>query len=322
MSLCFIPGHKTRFPNRIARATPEFFKRQITITPLMFDDGGAVNPNLLQIAVIVSYKVRNAWRTCTLTTYVSSVLMIKKSAQSVRGRASASAQAGYSMVELLIAMGITTAIMGATLGGLSNVMRSNDMVVRVTSMNNGLRAGMDLMIGDLLQAGAGLPKGHVISTPSDQTAVRVVGNLATLNAQAPTGAAAPAATRITRIRMISYYLDNTTSPGRPRLVRRINNGHETGFSNLLGTAVALDIEDLRFTYDLTDGATNSTNAYDYWPNALYDAREGNYRPAGGTTGVTTASLMNLGGVINYVSLDVSNLKKWLAGTIGTTGIPR
>ncbi len=70
------------------------------------------------------------------------------------------------MIELLIAMGITTAIMGATLGGLSDVMRSNDMVVRVTGMNNGLRAGMDLMIRDLLQAGAGLPKGHVISTPS------------------------------------------------------------------------------------------------------------------------------------------------------------
>ena len=63
--------------------------------------------------------------------------------------------------------------------------------------------------------------------------------------------------------MISYYLDNTTTPGRPRLVRRINNGHETipgagapAFDNTLGTAVALDIENLRFTYDLTDGATN------------------------------------------------------------------
>jgi len=295
----------------------------------------------------------------------------------------ASAEAGYTIIELIITMGITTAIMGATLGALSGVMRSNDMVVRITSMNNGLRGGMDLIIRDLLQAGAGLPKGHVISTPSgggvlikrpgppgtaytnaagpsiaavipgyglgptingsatdiitiltadnnfvevgltavtsttvdvvasvniatgvdrvipgqlmmvlkgstttlvqvtavntgsrrltfgsdslslNQSAVGVVGNLATLNAQAPTGAAAPAATRITRVRMISYYLDNTTTPGRPRLVRRINNGHETipgagapAFDNTLGTAVALDIENLRFTYDLTDGATN------------------------------------------------------------------
>ncbi len=51
---------------------PELFQREITITPLTFDDSVAVNPNLRQIAVTVSYKVRNAWRTYTLTTYVSS----------------------------------------------------------------------------------------------------------------------------------------------------------------------------------------------------------------------------------------------------------
>ena len=44
--------------------------------------------------------------------------------------------------------------------------------------------------------------------------------------------------------MISYYLDNTTTPGSPRLVRRINNGHPTTFNNNLGTAVAIDIENL------------------------------------------------------------------------------
>ena len=58
--------------------------------------------------------------------------------------------------------------------------------------------------------------------------------------------------------MISYYLDNTTTPGRPRLVRRINNGHETTFNNTLGTAVGLDIENLRFRYDLNDGAANTS----------------------------------------------------------------
>jgi hypothetical protein len=51
---------------------PELFQRQIIITPLTFDDSAAVNPNLRQIAVTVSYRVRNAWRTYTLTTFVSS----------------------------------------------------------------------------------------------------------------------------------------------------------------------------------------------------------------------------------------------------------
>jgi hypothetical protein len=58
----------------------------------------------------------------------------------------------------------------------------------------------------------------------------------------------------------------------------------------------------------------TTNPHDWWPNALYDTREGNYRP-----GIATNSPMYLGGVMNYISLDVGNLKQWLAGNIGTTG---
>ncbi len=57
----------------------------------------------------------------------------------------------------------------------------------------------------------------------------------------------------------------------------------------------------------------SLNPHDYWPNALYDAREGNFRPVGTTID------MNLGGVMSYISLDVNNLRRWLAGEIGTTG---
>jgi hypothetical protein len=54
-------------------------------------------------------------------------------------------------------------------------------------------------------------------------------------------------------------------------------------------------------------------ATDFWPNNLYDAREGAYRD------VATTTPMIMGGIIGYVSLDVANLKKWFAGTIGTTG---
>jgi type II secretory pathway pseudopilin PulG len=81
------------------------------------------------------------------------------------------------------------------------------------------------------------------------------GTLASLNATAP--ANSPASTRITRVRMISYYLD-TTVPDRPRLMRRINNGHPTSFNNNLGTVVAFDVENLTFSYDL-DSADNDTN---------------------------------------------------------------
>lgn len=77
----------------------------------------------------------------------------------------------------------------------------------------------------------------------------------------------------------------------------------------------LRIQRLRDNGGVCDYA-NSQNPYDYWPNALYDAREGDYRDVA-TSG--SGSGMNVGGVMNYMSLDIGNLKKWLAGTTGTTG---
>jgi hypothetical protein len=59
--------------------------------------------------------------------------------------------------------------------------------------------------------------------------------------------------------MITYYLDATTDPGHPALVRRINNGTPTGFDNTLGNAIAVDVENLQFTYDLVDSSTTPPN---------------------------------------------------------------
>jgi hypothetical protein len=57
----------------------------------------------------------------------------------------------------------------------------------------------------------------------------------------------------------------------------------------------------------------SRNPYDWWPNALFDAREGNRRSK------TAGDPMLLGGVMNYITLDVANLTRWFNGDIGTTG---
>jgi prepilin-type N-terminal cleavage/methylation domain-containing protein len=291
-----------------------------------------------------------------------------------------STSAGFSLVELLVAMGIFTVVMAATLGGLSSVMQGNDVVMNIAAMNDSARAGMDLMVRDLLQVGSGLPASHSVSIPSGEdpgdaeriripgppgtafmtaaadlalaaviprngagptidgvatdvlsilmadntfldvaltavaadrvtvaagpdlgagadrveagqlmmiskgsftTLVQVTsvdvdarillfevddslnlnqpdapnGSLSALNAEAPVNDAA--ATRISRLRMISYYLDNTTEPAHPRLVRRINNGHPGNFDNdTLGTAVAIDVIDLQFTYDISNGEGN------------------------------------------------------------------
>ena len=62
------------------------------------------------------------------------------------------------------------------------------------------------------------------------------------------------------------------------------------------------------------------NATDYWPNALFDSREGNPRdwcPNGG--GGPCHLQPTLGGVMYYVELDVNNLARWFTGAIGQTG---
>ena len=51
--------------------------------------------------------------------------------------------------------------------------------------------------------------------------------------------------------MVSYYLDTTTDPTLPRLVRQVNDGARL--------AIALGVENLQLTYDLVDGVTNPTN---------------------------------------------------------------
>jgi hypothetical protein len=284
--------------------------------------------------------------------------------------------AGFSLVELIISMGLFTLIMGVTMSGLANVIKGNELVVSLSSVNNGLRAGMDLITRDLLQVGSGLPSSHAVGIPNGtgsvqvripgppgttfltdvgdlvlpavipksnvgptiggvatdtlsmlmadnafldiqlsaisnttvtiaagpdiingpdrvvtgqlmliskgavntlvqlttvNTATRVLtfadgdslrlnqsgaanGTLTALNAVAPINSAA--STRISRMRLISYYLDNTTDPTHPRLVRRINNGDPTNFNNALGTAVVIDAVDLQFTYDISNGTGN------------------------------------------------------------------
>ncbi|MGE3508243.1 MAG: type II secretion system protein J [Vicinamibacterales bacterium] len=285
---------------------------------------------------------------------------------------------GYTLVELIVSMGLMGLIMAATLGGLSDATKANDAVLNVTGMNASIRAGMDLMVRDMMQVGSGLPPSHVVQIPSGlnatqvrlpgppgtnflvaatevdlaalvpmpgagpavngvasdvvvtltadnafvdlpltaitpttvtvaagpnlatgpdrvmpgqlmmvskgtvttllqvtavNTATRVLtfgagdslnlnqttaaaGTLAALHAADPANQASAA--RISRLRMVTYYLDSTTDPAHPRLVRRVNNGDPTTFNNALGTAVAIDIENLQFSYDLV-GDTNPAN---------------------------------------------------------------
>jgi hypothetical protein len=53
---------------------------------------------------------------------------------------------------------------------------------------------------------------------------------------------------------------------------------------------------------------------DYWPNTLFDPREGNLRDT-----ALAGNPVTLAGTMHYVELDVANLAKWFTGAIGTNG---
>jgi hypothetical protein len=71
----------------------------------------------------------------------------------------------------------------------------------------------------------------------------------------------------------------------------------------------------------------TTAASDFWPNVLYDPREGTLRDDEDQWPLTPAGVANIaqnqprlywGGVMHYVELDVNNLRRWLNGTIGSS----
>jgi prepilin-type N-terminal cleavage/methylation domain-containing protein len=323
---------------------------------------------------------------------------------------------GYTLIELLVTMAITSVILGATMMAMSDAARATESATQITDLNNGLRTAMDLIVRDLLQVGQGLPGGRSILIPNgansqtillpgppgtnydlngpsfcpprppddvdtvceditavvpgpgrgpvlvagqgasdmittlaadssfDQVPLRqfaadgasvLVALPGTVAPQHPSGhnisddpdvagdnirpgdlimltkgtasalvqvstvvgqtinfaagdslrlnqsaaadgtslelrATAPADTNpvapqsfvstvATRVRMVTYYVDATTDPQHPRLVRRINNGSWSTLDNNSGTAVAFDIEGLQITYDLADGLNNPSN---------------------------------------------------------------
>jgi len=65
-----------------------------------------------------------------------------------------------------------------------------------------------------------------------------------------------------------------------------------------------------------------TNPADYWPNALFDTREGTLRdvqPAGTLGGIYYSQMPTLGGVMQYVEVDAKNLARYLGGALPGSG---
>ncbi len=279
-------------------------------------------------------------------------------------------QNGFGLVEVLISMTIFLVVLATTLGSLNDALSVNEKTVQMTDLEQNLRAGMNLMVQDFIQAGWGIPVGGLpIPFGPDAQTVRRPGppgsaytitpaqtiaavnpgaglgplgngratdivnllyadNLLPLNqtpldsidangrhvevnagtpitgvdnaiapgdliafsnsfgcalqcvtavhgqtidfaASDPLNLNQPQAsqgtilmlrdqdtlvfppTTATRVWLVTYYLDTTTDPQTPRLIRRVNSRP--------GAVVALVLEDLQLSYDLVDGATNPTD---------------------------------------------------------------
>ena len=64
-------------------------------------------------------------------------------------------QSGFSMVELLVAMSLMLIIVAATLGTLTDAIHAVEGVTLMADTQQNLRAGMNFIVKDLVQAGVG-----------------------------------------------------------------------------------------------------------------------------------------------------------------------
>jgi hypothetical protein len=69
--------------------------------------------------------------------------------------------AGFSILELMVAVGITLAVVAATLSTMTDANHANEAVTKMADMQENLRAGMNFIVQDLVQAGEGIPVGGI-----------------------------------------------------------------------------------------------------------------------------------------------------------------
>lgn len=70
-------------------------------------------------------------------------------------------QAGFTLVEFLVAMGVTLVVTAAALSTFSDAVRTNETVTLMSDMTDNLRTGMNLMVQDVIQVGTGIPTGGI-----------------------------------------------------------------------------------------------------------------------------------------------------------------
>jgi prepilin-type N-terminal cleavage/methylation domain-containing protein len=70
-------------------------------------------------------------------------------------------QKGFSLIELLVSMGIVVSVVAVATGALLQAQKATTAVAYEANTQQNLRAGMHFMVRDLLQAGEGIPQGGI-----------------------------------------------------------------------------------------------------------------------------------------------------------------
>lgn len=68
---------------------------------------------------------------------------------------------GFSLIELMVSVTILLIIIAATLGTLNTALTATQAVTLMADTQENLRAGMNYMVRDLIQAGEGVPQGGI-----------------------------------------------------------------------------------------------------------------------------------------------------------------
>ena len=105
-------------------------------------------------------------------------------------------ESGFTLIELMIAALVTTVIMGVAFSTFDNALQLNESVLSLADSSQNLRAGTNILVRDLMQAGRNLPIGG-ISIPSGTGATAIY-------RPSPPG--------------MSYFFDNTTATSLSSIV--------------------------------------------------------------------------------------------------------
>jgi hypothetical protein len=108
----------------------------------------------------------------------------------------------------------------------------------------------------------------------------------------------------------------STVPFASGTLKSANPGKNTPLQSTVGQVCGVEPSTGSLVIDPHTGVTWVPQAYDFWPNTLFDTREGTLRDQAMDTNATDVPLHpTINGVMHYVELDGANIANWFAGSL-------